>query len=80
MTRWPMRYRWRGDASRAWAACPVRFTATVSGVFQREITIRVECRQAAPATLRLRIPGYADGAQISVNGARPQAGGPGGMA
>ena len=52
---------------------PVRFTATVSGVFQREITIRVECRQAVPATLRLRVPGYADGAQISVNGARPQA-------
>lgn len=52
---------------------PVRFTGTVSGVFQREITIRVECRQAVPATLRLRVPGYADGAQISVNGARPQA-------
>ena len=52
---------------------PVRFTASVSGVFQREITIRVECRQAVPATLRLRVPGYADGAQISVNGARPQA-------
>lgn len=52
---------------------PVRFTAAVSGVFQREITIRVECRQAVPATLRLRVPGYADGAQISVNGARPQA-------
>ena len=52
---------------------PVRFTASVAGVFQREITIRVECRQAVPATLRLRVPGYADGAQISVNGARPQA-------
>lgn len=52
---------------------PVRFTAAVSGVFQREITIRVECRQAVQATLRLRVPGYADGAQISVNGARPQA-------
>ena len=51
----------------------VKRTGTVSGVFQREITIRVECRQAVPATLRLRVPGYADGAQISVNGARPQA-------
>ena len=45
---------------------PVRFTAAVSGVFQREITIRVECRQAVPATLRLRVPGYADGAPYAL--------------
>lgn len=52
---------------------PARFTAAVSGVFQREITIRVELKQPVSATLRLRVPGYADGAQLSVNGARPQA-------
>ena len=52
---------------------PVRFSAAVSGVKRREITIRVECRQPVRATLKLRIPGYADAAQVSVNGARPQA-------
>ena len=52
---------------------PARFTATVSGVMRREIVIRVECRQPVRATLKLRIPGYADAAQVSVNGARPQA-------
>ena len=69
-----------GDASRAWAACrcalPPRFRACSSG----EITIRVECRQAVPATLRLRVPGYADGAQISVNRRTAPGGGSGGMA
>ena len=52
---------------------PARFTATVSGVMRREIVIRVECRQPVRATLKLRVPGYADAAQVSVNGARPQA-------
>lgn len=52
---------------------PVRFTAAVNGVFQKEITIRVECRQPVQATLRLRVPGYADGAQVCVNGGKPQA-------
>ena len=52
---------------------PQSLTAAVSGVFQREITIRVELKQPVLATLRLRVPGYADGAQLSVNGARPQA-------
>ena len=52
---------------------PVRFSAAVSGVRRREVVIRVECRQPVQATLKLRVPGYADAAQVSVNGARPQA-------
>lgn len=52
---------------------PVRFSATVSGLFKKEISIRVECRQPVHGALQLRIPSYADGAQVLVNGARPQA-------
>ena len=52
---------------------PVRFTAQVSGVFQKQIAIRVECRQPVNCTLRLRVPGYADAAQISLNGSAQQA-------
>lgn len=46
---------------------PVRFTAQVQGVFQQEVSIRVECRQPASGALRLRVPGYADMAQVCVN-------------
>ncbi len=52
---------------------PVRLTADVKGVFQQEITLRVECRQPVSCAIRLRVPGYADAAQISLNGERPQA-------
>lgn len=52
---------------------PVRLTAAVSGVFQREISIRVECRQPVHGTLQLRVPSYADGAQVLINGGKPQA-------
>lgn len=52
---------------------PVRFSAEVSGVFNREITIRVECRQPVTGTLKLRVPGYADGAQVLLNGGKPEA-------
>ncbi len=52
---------------------PVRFTAQVSGEFDRRVDIRVECKQPVHGALRLRIPAYADAAQVSVNGARPQA-------
>ena len=52
---------------------PMRVTADVKGVFQQEITLKVECpRQDVRATLRLRIPSYADGAQVSINGGQPQ--------
>ncbi len=52
---------------------PVRFTAEVSGVFTKEISIRVECRQPASGTLLVRVPAYTDGAQVSVCGAKPEA-------
>ncbi len=51
---------------------PVRLTADVKGVFQQEITLKVECRQPVSCAIRLRVPGYADSAQISLNGERPQ--------
>lgn len=47
---------------------PVRLTAAVQGVLQKTISIRVECRQSVQGVLRIRVPGYADGAQLSVNG------------
>ena len=52
---------------------PVRLTAQAEGVFQKTVSIRVECRQDVNFTLRLRVPGYADAAQISVNGSAAQA-------
>ena len=58
---------------------PVRLTARVTGVFQQKIDIRVECRQSVQGTLKVRIPAYADGAQLSVNGEKPQAVNQGGM-
>jgi len=51
---------------------PVRLTAEVKGVFQQEVTLKVECRQPVSCAIRLRVPGYVDGAQISLNGERPQ--------
>ncbi len=47
---------------------PVRLTAEEKGVFTREITIRVECRQPVSGTVLVRVPAYADGAQVAVNG------------
>ena len=52
---------------------PVRLSAQESGVFQKNIQIRVECRQDVAFNLLVRIPGYADAAQVSVNGSKPQA-------
>ena len=58
---------------------PVRFTARVSGCYQQIIRIRVECRQSVSGALRVRIPGYAGAAQLSVNADKPQSVTPGGM-
>lgn len=58
---------------------PVRLTARVTGVFQQKIDIRVECRQSVQGTLKVRIPAYVDGAQISVNNEKPRAVNQGGM-
>jgi len=52
---------------------PVRLTANVQGVFQKEIAIRVECRQPVSCTLKIRVPAYADGAQLMLNGDKAQA-------
>ncbi|MDD3336733.1 MAG: glycoside hydrolase family 127 protein [Eubacteriales bacterium] len=49
---------------------PVRLTAKSSGLTQREVEIRVECKQAVSFALQLRIPSYADAASVSVNGAK----------
>ena len=51
---------------------PIRFTATVSGVFQKEITIRTECKQPVRCNLLVRVPGYADAASVTVNGGKAQ--------
>lgn len=51
---------------------PVRLTADVKGVFQKEIAIRVECRQPVSCTLKIRVPAYADGAQLMLNGDKAQ--------
>lgn len=51
---------------------PVRLAADVQGVFQKEITIRVECRQPVSCTLKIRVPAYADGAQLMLNGEKAQ--------
>ena len=51
---------------------PVRLTADVQGVFQKEIAIRVECRQPVSCTLKIRVPAYADGAQLMLNGEKAQ--------
>lgn len=51
---------------------PVRLTAAVSGVWQQEIAVKVECKQPVSFTLDLHVPGYADAARVSVNGGRAQ--------
>lgn len=56
---------------------PVRLTASVNGLWQREIAIRVECKQPVSFTLSLHVPGYADAARVSVNGGRAQQAAPG---
>lgn len=58
---------------------PMRFTARVSGVFHKEIAIRVECRQSVQATLKVRIPAYAEEAQMAVGGEKLQSVPKGGM-
>ena len=58
---------------------PMRLTAQKSGVFHQEIQIRVECRQSVQATLKVRIPAYADEAQIAVGGENAQPVPKGGM-
>ena len=50
------------------AGVPVRLNAQVSGHFHRQIAIRVECRQPVSCAIRLRVPSYAQGAQLSVSG------------
>ncbi|MEG0741400.1 MAG: glycoside hydrolase family 127 protein [Clostridia bacterium] len=52
---------------------PVRFTATVTGVEQKEITLQVECKQPVHCNLLLRVPSYADSATVCVSGEKPQA-------
>lgn len=52
---------------------PVRFTAQVSGVFSKQVQIRVECREPVSCTLALRIPAYADAARITINDNASQA-------
>lgn len=52
---------------------PVRLTATVQGVKSKTVALRVECRQPVSFKLQMRIPAYADGASVGVNGGRAQA-------
>ena len=52
---------------------PVRVVAQVSGQLDKTIELHIECMQPVHGTLLLRVPGYADGAQVSVNGSRAQA-------
>lgn len=51
---------------------PVRLTAEAKGVFQKEITLRVECRQPVSCAIRLHVPGYAEGAELALNAEKPQ--------
>lgn len=51
---------------------PVRVTVTSKGFYRREIKVKVECRQPLRFALRLRVPGYADGARLLLNGEAPQ--------
>lgn len=52
---------------------PVRLTANTAGIAEKIVTIKVECRQPVSFQLQLRIPAYADGASVSINGGRAQA-------
>ena len=47
--------------------------------FHQEIQIRVECRQSVQATLKVRIPAYAEEAQMAVGGEKLQSVPKGGM-
>lgn len=47
---------------------PVRLTAKCTGVWERKVTVLVESRQPARFGLQLRIPSYAEGAEVSVSG------------
>lgn len=51
---------------------PVRITTAVKGFYRRELTVKVECRNPVRFALRLRVPAYADGARLMLNGANPQ--------
>ena len=55
------------------AGVPVRFTATVNGFAKKEVRIRVETKEPVQFKLQLLIPRWADGASLSVNGARGMA-------
>lgn len=52
---------------------PVRLTAETSGAVDRDAVIRVECKQGVRFTLLVRVPAWAEGAMISVNGGKAQA-------
>ena len=58
----------------------VRLTAEVKGTFKQQIAIRFECREPVSCTLKLRVPGYADSASLSVNSEKAQPAAPGEMA
>ena len=52
---------------------PVRLNAATSGTcLRRAVRIAVETKEPVDFTLSLRIPGYAEGATVSVNGGRAQ--------
>lgn len=59
---------------------PVRLTAVTSGTcFERIVNVAVEAKTPVDFTLSLRIPGYAEGATVSVNGGRSQEAKPGAL-
>lgn len=58
---------------------PVRLRAEVTGVFEREIRIHVECRQAVRGAVRVRVPAYAQDARIRVIGDQGRPATAGGM-
>lgn len=51
---------------------PVTLTCEARGYWRRQLTVTVSCEEPAAFTLRLRVPVYADGAQISLNGGEAQ--------
>lgn len=58
---------------------PVRLRAEVTGVFEREILIHVECRQNVRGSVRVRVPDYAKDAHIRVMGDQGRPAAAGGM-
>ena len=45
---------------------PVRLTAAVTGLWHRELTIKVESRQPARFALQIRVPSYAENATVTI--------------